>query len=56
MSPRVLRVIEASVIRGEGVEGNPVREVTQYWTLDGKGLLAERDPWLESQGERKVEP
>ena len=42
---RVIQVIETSlVLRGKGVDGDPIRRITQYWTLDGK-LLAEVDPW-----------
>lgn len=42
---RVIRVIETTLTRrGSGQEGNPVRIVTQYWSLDGE-LLAERDSW-----------
>lgn len=42
---RVIQVIETTLdMRGKGVNGDPVRRVTQYWTLDGK-LLAEVDPW-----------
>ena len=42
---RVIQVIETSLdLRGKGVDGDPIRRITQYWTLDGK-LLAEVDPW-----------
>jgi hypothetical protein len=41
---RVIQVIETGLdLRGKGVEGDPVRRITQYWTLDGE-LLAEVDP------------
>jgi hypothetical protein len=41
---RVIEVIEASIMRrGQGVEGDPIRIITQYWSLDGE-LLAEVDP------------
>lgn len=39
---KVIQVIETKAERGLGVEKDPVREITQYWSLDGK-LLAERD-------------
>jgi len=29
--------------RGKGIEDDPVRRITQYWTLDGQ-LLWEEDP------------
>lgn len=41
-SAKVIQVIETKSERGLGIERDPVREVTQYWALDGK-LLAERD-------------
>ena len=49
MSPRVMKVIESHTTRGVGVDGDPCRGVTQYWTLDGKRLLAERDDWQDRQ-------
>ena len=45
-SARVIRVIETISIRGKGDEGNVVREVTQYWSLDGRAL-AEHDPTVD---------
>lgn len=41
-SARVIQVIETKAIRGLGTEKDPVREVTQYWDLEGK-FLAEMD-------------
>lgn len=41
-SARVIQVIETKAERGLGVEKDPVREITQYWSLEGK-FLAERD-------------
>lgn len=40
---RVIRVIEASGLKGVGTGENPHRTVTAYFTEDGQ-LLAERDP------------
>jgi hypothetical protein len=41
---RVIPVIETTLLRrGRGTVGDPIRRVTQYWSLDGK-LLAEVDP------------
>lgn len=41
---KVIQVIETSILRrGKGVIGDPIRVITQYWSLDGK-LLAEVDP------------
>lgn len=41
-SVRVISVIEVKAKRGLGIEKDPVREITQYWDMDGN-LLAERD-------------
>ena len=38
-------------MRGAGIEEDPVREVTQYWTFDGK-LIGEEDSFTYS-AERK---
>ena len=40
---KVIQVIETEITRGKGIEGDPIRGVTQYWSLDGD-LLAEHDP------------
>lgn len=42
-SARIIQVIETKTKRGLGTEKDPVRDVTQYWDLDGK-FLAEFDP------------
>lgn len=42
-SAKVIQVIETKSIRGAGTEKDLSREVTQYWSLDGK-ILAEHDP------------
>ena len=41
-SARVIQVIETKAQRGLGTEKDPVREVTQYWDLEGN-FLAEMD-------------
>lgn len=41
-SAKVIQVIETKANRGLGTEKDPVREVTQYWDLDGN-FLAEFD-------------
>lgn len=43
-SAEAIQVIRTVALRGEGVESDPAREVTQYWSLDGE-LLAESDPF-----------
>lgn len=48
---RVLSVIETClVVKGTGREGDPLRRVTQYWSLEGQ-LLAEADPLVTGRGE-----
>ena len=42
---RVIQVIETTALKGLGTEKDPAREVTQYWSLDGK-CLATFDPHL----------
>ena len=44
-SARVIQVIETKADRGLGTNQDPVREVTQYWDLDGN-FLAEMDTEL----------
>lgn len=41
-SVKVIRVIEVKAKRGLGIKGDPVREITQYWDMNGN-FLAERD-------------
>lgn len=40
---RVIQVIETVTLAGDGTNANPVYEVHQYWSLDGK-LLAKSEP------------
>lgn len=46
----VIKVIHTVALCGEGVEGDPIREVVQYWSLDGE-LLAEQDGFEGDTGE-----
>ena len=39
---RVIEVIRTSSLFGDGTKENPVREIIQYWSLEGK-LLATHD-------------
>lgn len=41
-SVKVVSVIEVKAKRGLGIKGDPVREITQYWDMDGN-FLAEKD-------------
>lgn len=41
-SAKLISVIETKAIRGLGTEKDPIREVTQYWDLNGE-FLAEMD-------------
>lgn len=41
---KVIQVIETNLrTRGDGTSKNPIRNIVEYWTLDGR-LLAEVDP------------
>lgn len=42
ISAKVIQVIETKAKRGLGTEKDPVRDVTQYWDLEGN-FLAEMD-------------
>ena len=41
-SAKIIQVIETKALRGMGTEKDPVRDVTQYWDLEGN-FLAEMD-------------
>jgi hypothetical protein len=46
----VIQVVRTNIAtRGEGIEDDPVRRITQYWSLDGE-LLAEVDSWASERG------
>ena len=45
-SIRVIQVIETKTVMGLGVPSDPVREVTQYWGMDGHPL-AKADEFLD---------
>ena len=45
----VMQVIRTTLTRrGKGTEGDPIRVITEYWTLDGQ-KLCEVDPVREEQ-------
>jgi len=46
-SARVIQVIEVKSIFGKGTDDDPVRELVEYYTLDGL-LLADVDRWQEN--------
>lgn len=42
----VIQVVRTRLrTRGEGVQGDPIRAIEQFWSLDGE-LLAENDTWV----------
>ena len=48
---RVIQVIETTLTRrGEGVIGDPIRIITEYWDMDGN-KLCEVDPITVHEGE-----
>ena len=49
---KTLTVIAVESVIGDGVENDPVRRITEYYTLDGE-LLATVDCW---RGEKKDAP
>lgn len=44
----VVQVIKTVCVVGAGVDGDPVREATQYWNMDGS-LLCEFDPCMDAE-------
>lgn len=42
-SARVIFVIETKSKQGIGTENDPIREVVQYWDVDGNLLAEKRD-------------
>ena len=52
-SAKVIQVIETKAKRGLGTEKDPVRDVTQYWDLDGN-FLAEADNDAQYLSERSI--
>jgi len=47
-SLRVVQVIEVVAVRGYGIKADPIREVTQVYSMEGR-LLAEQDPSARDQ-------
>ena len=37
----MVEVIRTETLYGEGVEEDPMRIITQYWTMDGKEIARE---------------
>ena len=54
MMAKLVTLIETAERRGKGVEDDPVRLVSQWFTLEGE-FVAERDPWLESAAVREID-
>ena len=52
-SAKVIQVIETKAKRGLGTEKDPVRDVIQYWDLDGN-FLAEADNEPQYLSERSI--
>ena len=41
-SVKIIGVIEVKAKRGLGIAGDPVREITQYWDMEGNFLAEKR--------------
>lgn len=39
-SAKVIQVIETKALKGLGTESDPVREIVQYWDLEGNPLAS----------------
>lgn len=50
-SAKVISVIAVELTAGTGVDGDPVRKVTEYWSLSGE-RLAVNDPYYAGGMER----
>jgi len=48
-----MQVIQAETRRGKGTGDDPVRMITQYWTVDGEFLAEELDPYITVSDESK---
>ena len=51
VSGKCIEAIEIKSSIGEGIEGDPCRIITEYFSLEGK-LLATKDEWLELEREK----
>ena len=40
---KVIQVVEVVYIRGKGIDDDPVRQMKQYWSLDGELLATSHD-------------
>lgn len=54
LKAEVIQVIEVHSQIGVGQDGDPVRTLISYWTLNGK-LLAQIDTWKEAEAKRPSE-
>ena len=50
VSAEVIRVIEVISLLGLGIDDDPVRQVTEHFTLDGT-LIARSDFWADSEND-----
>ena len=47
---KIIEVIETFERRGQGTEKDPVRNVAQLYTKDGRLIISEKTPWDEPKG------
>ncbi len=51
MKTRIIEVIETYVRRGTGIENDPIRNIYQLWSKEGKLIYEEEDKYLKKQEE-----
>lgn len=52
--PRLIQVIEAWELRGNGTEGNPYRRIHTFYTTEGQWLGEGNDPTAETSSPLSV--
>lgn len=48
----VIEIIRLVIVEGEGIEGDPCRSVTYFYSFDGR-LLAREDEWWEEEQKKR---
>jgi hypothetical protein len=53
MTAKLVTLIVTTMTRGEGIKGDPLRNVIQFYTIDGR-LVGEADPFTQPELESCV--